>query len=272
MRLGHVSHRTEQAYPCCMRGYHEFNPRKDPALFGAERVTAFLNHLATDLDVSASTQSQPLSALLFLYREVLRIDLPWLDELVRAKLSKRLPVVLSRDQIRAVIGQLDGAPRLMAALLYGSGLRLMECCRLPVKDVDFGRSQLVVREGKGDQDRVTSSLASLHAPLRAQLLAGRAQHRADLSMGAGWVELPRALDRKQPWGGQSWPWQSVFPATRTYVDRLTGRRRRHHLHETALQRAVRTELVYAGLASAADLSWGDEEEFLGRWVVPQARA
>jgi integron integrase len=234
-----------------MRRYHEFNQRRDPALFGAERVTALLNHLATDQRVSASTQNQALSALLFLYREVCHVDLPWLDELVRAKRSQRLPVVLSRDEVRAVIDHLNGVHRLMAALLYGAGLRLMECCRLRVKDIDFGRRQLVVREGKGDKDRVAVLPASLHGPLRAHLDAVHAQHQADVVQGAGWVELPNALDRKLPREGQAWAWQWVFPATRIYVDHATGQRRRHHLHETALQRAVKDAVRAAGIAKRA---------------------
>ena len=251
MRLRHLSPRTEEAYLGWMRRHHEFNHRKDPALFGAERVTAFLNHLATDQHVSASTRNQALSAQLFLYREVCNVELPWLDELVRAKRSQRLPVVLSRDEVRAVIDQLDGVHRLMAALLYGSGLRLMECCRLRVKDVGFARRQLVVRQGKGDKDRVALLPASLHAPLRAQLEAVRGQHQADIAQGAGWVELPNALDRKLSREGQAWAWQWVFPATRTYVDATTGQRRRHHLHETVLQRAVKEAVRASGIAKRA---------------------
>jgi integrase len=189
-----------------MRRYHDFNHRKDPALFGAERVTAFLSQLATELDVRASTQNQALSALLFLYREVLHVELPWLDDLVRAKRPHRLPVVLSRDEVRAVIAQLEGAPRWMGMLLYGAGLRLMECCRLRVKDLDFDRNKLIVREGKGDKDRVALLPASLHSGLKAHLAVVRAQHEADVRKGAGWVELPHALGRKLPGEGRTWPW------------------------------------------------------------------
>jgi integron integrase len=251
MRLRHLSPRTEEAYLSWMRRYHEFNRRQDPALFGAERVTEFLSLLATEQNVSASTQNQALSALLFLYREVLGLELPWLDEVVRAKRPQRLPVVLSRDEVAAVIHEMVGVPRLMAALLYGSGLRLLECCRLRVKDLDFQRSQLLVREGKGDKDRSTLLPATLHQALRAQVDAVRVQHQADLAKGAGWVELPHALQRKLPGEGRSWPWQWVFPATRTYVHEETGQLRRHHLHETVVQRAVKDAVRASGIAKRA---------------------
>lgn len=251
MRLRHLSPRTEEAYLGWMRRYHDFNHRKDPALFGAERVTAFLSQLATELDVSASTQNQALSALLFLYREVLHVELPWLDDLVRAKRPHRLPVVLSRDEVRAVIAKLEGAPRWMGMLLYGAGLRLMECCRLRVKDLDFDRNKLIVREGKGDKDRVALLPASLHSGLKAHLAVVRAQHEVDVRKGAGWVELPHALGRKLPGEGRTWPWQWVFPATRTYVHNETGETRRHHLHETLVQRAVKEAVRASGIAKRA---------------------
>ncbi|MBL8615682.1 MAG: integron integrase [Deltaproteobacteria bacterium] len=251
MRLRHLSPRTEEAYLGWMRRYHEFNGRRDPARFGAEQVTAFLTQLVRERDVSASTQNQALSALLFLYREVLGIDLPWLDELVRAQRPARLPVVLSRDEVRAVLREMDGTPRLMSALLYGAGLRLLECCQLRVKDLDFDRSQIVVREGKGDKDRVALLPVGLRAPLRAQVEQARAQHEADLARGAGWVELPDAWARKAPNDGRSWPWQWVFPATRTYTHPETGQVRRHHLHETVLQRAVREAVSTAGVPKRA---------------------
>jgi integron integrase len=233
------------------RQHPKLHRRRRPARFGADRVNGFPKHLAIHERVSASTQNQALSALLFLYREVCHVDLPWRDALVRAKRSQRLPVVLSRDEVRAVIDHLDGVHRLMAALLYGAGLRLMECCRLRVKDIDFGRRQLVVREGKGDKDRVALLPAALHAPLRAHLDAVQPQHQADVGQGAGWVELPNALDRKLPREGQAWAWQWVFPATRSYVDDATGQRRRHHLHETALQRAVKDAVRASGTAKRA---------------------
>jgi len=251
MKARHLSPRTIEAYLGWMRRYHEINDRKEPARFGAERVTAFLNHLATDLDVSASTQNQALSALLFLYREVLGVTLPWLDDLVRARRSQRLPVVLSREEVAAVLAQMAGPTRLMATLLYGAGLRLMECCRLRVKDLDFQRQQLIVREGKGNKDRVTLLPASLHAALRAQVEEARIQHEADVRRGAGWVELPHRLDLKLGGQAQSWPWQWVFPATRTYRHAASGQVRRHHLHETAVQRAVTNAVRSAGISKRA---------------------
>ena len=194
---------------------------------------------------------QALSALLFLYREVLAVDLPWLDEVVRAKRPERLPVVLTREEVRAVLQRLTGPPRLMACLLYGAGLRVLECCRLRAQDVDFGANLIVVRGGKGDKDRRTMLPATVKADLLRHLAGVRAQHQADLSAGAGWVGLPTALARKYPHAGREWVWQWVFPATRPYVDRTTGERRRHHLHETVLQRALKHAVVQAGLAKRA---------------------
>jgi len=206
---------------------------------GALEVTQFLSALAVERNVAASTQNQAMSALLFLYRNVLEQDLPWLDDIVRARRAERLPVVLTREEVRAVVRQLQGPPRLMALLLYGAGLRLLECARLRVKDVDFASNQLVVRGGKGDRDRVTMLPGVVKADLAQHLVAVKQQHDTDLTRGAGWVELPWALARKYPNAGRDWGWQWVFPATRIYVDRETGQRRRHHLHESVVQRAVK---------------------------------
>jgi integron integrase len=215
---------------------------------GAPEVTAFLTSLAVHDKVAASTQNQALSALLFLYREVLGVELPWLDDVVRAKRPQHLPVVLTRDEVRAVLQRLDGVPRLMALLLYGAGLRLLECCRLRVKDVDFARNQILIRDGKGHKDRVTMLPAAVKTALALHLAGAREQHQADLRHGAGWVELPGALLRKYPNAGREWGWQWVFPATRIYVERVTGQRRRHHLHESVLQRAVRDAARAARIA------------------------
>jgi integron integrase len=201
--------------------------------------------------VAASTQNQVLSALLFLYRYVLHQDLPWLDDVVRVRRPKHLPIVLTRDEVRAVISKLDGTPRLMAALLYGSGLRLLECARLRVQDVDFAMNQIIVRDGKGAQDRVTVLPSVVKEPLTRHLLRVKRQHEADLASGAGWVELPWALARKYPSAGREWPWQWAFPATRFYFDRVTGQRRRHHLHESVLQRAVLDAVRRSGLGKRA---------------------
>ena len=242
-RLRHLSARTEEAYVSWIRRFILFHDKHHPAAMGGAEVTAFLTHLATHARVAASTQNQALSGLLFLYREVLGGDLPWLDDMVRAPRPVRLPVVLDRDEVAAVIGCLRGTSWLMATLLYGAGLRLMECVRLRAKDADFGASQIVVREGKGDKDRVTLLPAAVREPLAEQLAWARRRHAADIAAGAGWVELPAALGRKYPNAGREWPWPWVFPATRGYVDRETNERRRHHLHETVLQRHVTPDLL-----------------------------
>jgi integron integrase len=251
MRLRHLSPRTEEAYLGWMRRYHAFHGRRDPATLGAEHVTAFLNALATRRRVAASTQNQALAALLFLYRDVLGVELPWLDDLVRARSPGRLPVVLSREEVRTVLAHMDGTPRIMATLLYGCGLRLLECCRLRVKDVDFGRNQIAVRRGKGDRDRMTMLPSSVKPELAVHLERVRAQHARDVATGAGWVELPGSLSRKLPSAGRDWAWQWIFPATRTYAERETGERRRHHLHETVLQSAVRRAVLSSGIAKRA---------------------
>ncbi|MFQ5767839.1 MAG: integron integrase [Acidobacteriota bacterium] len=251
IRLRHLSRRTEEAYLHWMHRFFEFHGRRNPAGLGAAEVTAFLNDLASRRQVAASTQNQALAALLFLYREVLGLDLPWLVDLVRAKGPQRLPVVLTRGEVRAVLSRMEGVPRLMATLLYGSGLRLLECCRLRVKDLDFHRCHLLVRRGKGQKDRATMLPAALRDPLREQLRRVRQQHEADLAQGAGWVELPGALDRKLPSAGREWPWQWVFPASRHYLHLETGQRRRHHLHETVVQQAVRRAVRDAGICKRA---------------------
>jgi integron integrase len=214
---------------------------------GPEEITRFLSMLAVEGKVSASTQNQALAALLFLYRAVLERDVPWLDDLVRARSVPRLPVVLSRHEVAAVLAALDGDVRLMATLMYGAGLRLLECARLRVKDADFARAQIIVRSGKGDRDRATVFPAALRAPLAQHLERVRALHASDLGAGRGWVELPLALARKYPHAGREWAWQWIFPATRPYTDPESGRLRRHHLHETVVQRAVRGAARRAGL-------------------------
>jgi integron integrase len=251
MRLRHLSVRTEETYLAWLRRYHEFHGRRDPARLGAEHVTAFLNSLATDRRVAATTQNQALAAILFLYRHVLGIELPWLDGLVHAQRPAHLPTVLARDEVRAVLARIDGDAHLMAALLYGAGLRLLECCHLRVQDVDFARREITVRRGKGDKDRRTMLPAALAARLQAHLDRVRRQHADDLAAGAGWVELPFALARKLPAAGREWPWQWAFPATRIYTCRETGQRRRHHLHETVVQSAVRRAVLAAGLSKRA---------------------
>ena len=251
IRARHYSRRTEKAHVGWIRRYIFFHGKRHPAEMGAAEITAFLSSLAVQGNVAASTQNQALSAVLFLYRDVLEQDVPWLDDIVRAKRPERLPVVLTRGEVRSVIGGLTGATRLMALLLYGAGFRLLECAHLRVKDVDFARNQIVVRGGKGDKDRMTMLPGVVKTDLGAHLEAVKRQHERDLQHGAGWVELPWALARKYPNAGREWAWQWVFPATRIYVDRTTGQRRRHHLHESVLQRAVRDAVRQTGVPKRA---------------------
>jgi integron integrase len=221
---------------------------RHPSALGVAEVERFLSMLAEERRVSAATQNQALSALLFLYREVLAEPLPWLEGVVRAKVPQRLPTVLTRDEVRAVLARLPERERLFATLLYGAGLRLLEGLTLRVKDVDFGAAQIIVRGGKGDKDRVVPFPKSVTAELTRHLELVRELHRSDLAAGAGEVVLPNALAAKFPNAGREWRWQYVFPATRTYVERETGKRRRHHLHPTAVQRAVRTAAERAGIS------------------------
>ena len=211
-------------------------------------MSAFLTDLAVRRHVSASTQNQALSALVFLYRHVLAIDLDWLDDLVRAKRPQRLPVVLTREQVAAVLEQLAGVRWLMGSLLYGAGLRLLECLRLRVKDLEFESCQIIVREGKGQKDRATMLPAVVVEPLQRHLVAVREAHQHALARGWAGVEMPYALARKYPGADKQWPWQYVFPAPRPSVDPRSGARRRHHLHESVLQRAVKAAVRRAGIA------------------------
>ncbi|MFT5459853.1 MAG: integron integrase [Myxococcota bacterium] len=251
IRIRHYSPRTEKAYIGWIRRFILFHGKRHPRDMGYAECTAFLSHLATHRRVSASTQNQALAALLFLYRHVIGTELPWLDELIRVKKRKRLPVVLTRAEVMRVFGKLKGTDRLQASLLYGSGLRLLECASLRVKDVDAARHTIVVRGGKGDKDRQTMLPGTLVGPLRAHLRQVRKQHFADLAKGAGWVELPSALLKKLPNAGREWPWQWVFPAGRTYYHRETAQRRRHHRHETVLQKAVRRAVSRAEIGKRA---------------------
>jgi len=251
IRARHYSRRTEKAYVAWVRRYVLFHGRRHPREMGAPEVGRFLSSLAVDAGVSASTQNQALCALLFLYREVLGQDLPWLDDVVRAKRPRHLPVVLTRVEVAAVMQHLHGVPKLMATLLYGGGLRLLESARLRVKDIDLATHQILVRRGKGGKDRITLLPATAKGDLARHLDAVHQQHRADLRSGAGWVELPAALGRKYPNAGREWTWQWVFPATRTYVEAASGQRRRHHLHESVLQRAVSSAVRRAGIAKPA---------------------
>lgn len=247
IRTRHMSPRTEQAYVFWVRRFVVFHGKRHPTEMGAPEVSAWLSHLAVEGRVAASTQNQALAAVLFLYRHVLGVDLPWLEDLVRARRPVRVPVVLGRDEVAAVMQCLSGPQWLMVALLYGCGLRLLECLRLRVKDVGFARAEIVVRAGKGDRDRRTMLPQALRPALQRQIETARGLHAADLGVGAGWVELPNALARKLPNAGRELPWQWLFPAVRSYRDPESGQRRRHHYHESALQRVVREAVLRAGL-------------------------
>jgi integron integrase len=215
---------------------------------GGEEVTAYLTHLARERNVSASTQGQALAALLFLYKAVLGIELPWMDSIERAKRPVRVPVVLTRDEVRALLAQLEGPKWLMASLLYGAGLRLRECLKLRVKDIDFGYSQITVRDGKGGKDRVTVLPAGLAEPLRTQLARVKRLHERDLADGYGEAWLPDALARKYPRAGFQWGWQFVFPSKKLSTDPRSGAIRRHHVFDDVLPRAVSQAARTAGIA------------------------
>ncbi len=247
LRLKHYSYRTEQQYLGWIRRYILFHGKRHPRDMGAAEVRAFLNDLAVSRQVSAATQNQALAALLFLYKWVLRCELPWLDEIVRAKRPQRLPVVLSQSDTRVVLAQLDGVYGLIGHLLYGSGLRLMECLRLRVQDLDFEYLQILVRNGKGGKDRVTMLPRVLVEPLRSHLEIVRERHRQALKAGYGGVELPEGVQRKYPGAALQWSWQYVFPAATPSVDPRTGVRRRHHVYEDSVQRRMRNAVLRAGI-------------------------
>jgi integron integrase len=251
IRVKHYSMRTEKAYVDWVRRFILFHNKRHPAEMGAHEVERFLSHLAVEGNVAASTQNQALCALVFLYREVLGQELGWLDEMQRAKKPARLPVVLTPAEARAVLVRLDGRYWLMASLLYGAGLRLMECVRLRVKDVDFEYRQITVQDGKGQKDRATMLPHSVIEPLKAHLAKVKAIHEQDLAAGFGKVYLPFALARKYPYAGREWAWQYVFPASHRSLDPRSGKERRHHLDEKALQRAVKKAVREAGLAKPA---------------------
>ena len=247
IRMRHYSIRTEQAYVQWVRRFILFHDKRHPREMGAPELTAFLSDLAVQRNVAASTQNQALHAILFLCRDVLKIDLPWLDEVQRAKKPQRLPVVFTREEVKALLAQLQGTTWLMAMLTYGSGLRLLECLRLRVKDVDFHYKQLLVRDAKGQKDRVTMLPKSLVDPLRTHLARVRQLHEIDLREGFGRVYLPHALAAKYPSADREWGWQYVFPSSRRSIDPLSGSERRHHAPEDALQRAVRQAIRKANI-------------------------
>jgi integron integrase len=251
IRRRYYSRRTEEAYVHWIKRFIYFCGKRHPADMGEAEVTAFLNHLAVERKVAASTQNQALSALLFLYKEVLGRELEWLDRLERASRRPRLPVVLTRAEVERLLACLEGTKWLIASLLYGSGLRVLECLRLRVKDVDLSYRQIVVRDGKGEKDRVTMLPEKLIAPLQQHLERVRSLHARDVREGYGEVKLPYALARKYPRAARQWCWQYVFPAAARSVDPEDGVVRRHHLDESVPQRAIKEALQTAGIAKHA---------------------
>lgn len=248
LRLKHYSLRTETAYLGWIRRYILFHGKRHPADMGKAEAEAFLSSLAVERNVSASTQSQALSALLFLYREVLELELPWLDDVTRAKKPVRLPTVLTRAETLALLEKIENAElHLIVSLLYGSGLRLLEGLRLRVKDVELARKEIVVREGKGGKDRVTMIPLQLVEPLRAQMARTKAVHESDLARGKGEVWLPDALAVKYPNAARALGWQYVFPAAGFSTDPRSGAVRRHHVDEKRVQRAVKQAALRAGI-------------------------
>jgi integron integrase len=247
IRVRHYSYRTEEAYVGWIKRFILFHGKRHPAEMGKEEIERFLTSLAVDRRVAASTQNQALASILFLYKHVLDKEMAWLDDLVRAKRPERLPVVLTRQEVESLLAALDGVSWIMAMLLYGSGLRLMECLRLRVKDIEFSRHEVLVREGKGNKDRVTMLSSTVVPKLTAHLARVREVHASDLAAGFGRVALPDALARKYLNADREWGWQWVFPASTISADPRTGERRRHHLHESVPQRAIREARRRAGI-------------------------
>ena len=269
IRTRHLAYRTEQAYLHWMRRYVKFHDRRHPRDMGPPEVEAFLTHLAVEAGVAASTQNQALQALLFLYRHVLDIELPWLENVTRASRPKRLPVVLSVAEVRAVLAQLDGTCGLMASLLYGGGLRLMEVHRLRIKDVVIERGEIIVRDAKGGRDRITVLPAAVVPPLREHLakLFVRFEHQRRLNEPGVW--LPTAIARKYPNAAANWGWQWVFPAGSLCKDPYTGWPIRHHQHEKILQRAVQAAVRKAGILQPA--SCHTFRHYPERRIMPSCR-
>jgi integron integrase len=248
LRLRHYSIRTEQAYTHWVKQFILFHNKRHPVVMAEAEISEFLSYLAEDKNVAASTQNQALSAILFLYRDVLGIPLRQIENVKQAKKPVRLPVVFTREEVRAVLAHLEGSKWLIASLLYGSGLRLMECLRLRVKDVDFQYNQITIRDGKGGKDRVTILPEPLKEPLLRHLERVKALHALDLRHGYGRVYLPFALERKYPNASRQWGWQYIFPAPKRSVDPRTGKVRRHHLSENVVQKAVSAALQRSRVA------------------------
>ena len=247
IRARHYSRQTEKTYWYWIRSFIHFHGKRHPGAMGAAEVTAFLSFLATQRNVAAATQNQALAALLFLFKNVLDVQLPWLDGIVRAQRPVRVPTVLSEAEVRRILAELEGTAKLMVGLLYGAGLRQAECLGLRVKDVDFSYRQILVRDGKGGKDRVTMLPENLVAPLQAHLGKVRLLHQRDLKAGHGEVSLPHALRRKYPRAGYQWGWQFVFPSGNLAIDPADGVTRRHHVYPDTLGRAVKRAVARAGI-------------------------
>jgi integron integrase len=247
MRIRHFSLRTEEAYSSWIRRFILFHGKRHPATMGIREVQTFISHLAVHDQVSASTQNQALQSILFLYRAVLGRDLGSVDIQIRAVRPKRLPVVYTKSEVQKIIQHLHGTNRLRVSLMYGTGLRLLECLRLRVKDVDFERGLIVVREGKGDKERVTMLPQSIAEDLQLHLATVKHMHEGDIHDGCGEVALPYALERKYPHAARQWGWQFVFPASHRSVDPATGKTRRHHVDESSVQRAVKEAIHQSGI-------------------------
>lgn len=251
LRSRHYSPRTEQAYIHWVRQFVFHHHVRHPAEMAEPEINAFLTHLAVERKVSASTQNQALSALLFLYRHVLGRPIGDLGEVIRARKPTRLPVVMTKDEVKTVLDRLSGDKWLMASLMYGTGMRLMECLRLRVQDIDFIRNEVLVRDGKGAKDRITMLPESLKAPLRGHLAKVKAIHEQDLAAGWGRVQLPTALERKYPNAPIDWRWQWVFPQEKRWTNLQTREQGRHHIDESLVQKAVRAAVIGAGLTKRA---------------------
>ena len=247
LRLKHYSLSTERVYCYWIRYYIRFHKKKHPAQMSKKEAEAFLTYLAVNRKVSPSTQNQALSAILFLYKQVLEIDLPWLENVVRAKRKQFIPVVFTRDEVKAILSQFDGTYWLLFSLIYGAGLRVLEGASLRVKDIDFQYRQLLIRDSKGMKDRVTVLPDPLIEPLRSHLARVKELHVNDLKNGYGDVYLPYALKRKYPNADKEWYWQYVFPSRNIATDPRTGKRRRHHIYEKSLSRVIRRAMQKAGI-------------------------
>jgi len=251
IRTRHYSKRTEEAYAMWIKRYIFFHGKRHPSSMGGEHVNQFISSLAIDGHVSAATQGQALAAILFLYRHVLNEPLPWIEDIVRARKPLHIPIVLTPEEVRQVLDHMQGVPRLVALLLYGGGLRLLECLQLRVKDLNFARYEIFVRDTKGKRDRVTILPRAADVALREHLMKVKELHDRDLGAGFGRIILPTALERKLPNAATEWPWQWVFPATSRWKDEEHNTERRHHLHESAVQRAMKEAVTAAGLPKRA---------------------